>query len=100
MNLKFDVEILNLEGKPLVGPDQKPLTLKKAAVDALLALYPDEQTLSGEEKMKRYRIAKKITIGTEKDWTVEEIALVKKLIAKNYSSLLVGPAWELLEGNA
>jgi len=35
----------------------------------------------------------------ELDLTIEEIAKIKQLIGKGYGPLIVGQAWDMLEGN-
>ena len=99
MRISFDVVIHDLDGEPVIddtNPDQKkPLQLGVIARNALLASYQDEQGLSGDDKFQRFNLACR-TKG-EVDWTAEDIALLKKLIAKAYGPLIVGRAFEALE---
>ena len=102
MKINFVQEIQKLEGGVLVikqeGEPDKPMLLRMACVNALMGLYEDEKNLSGEEKVKRYDMATKIQAMSEVDFTTEEIATIKKLVAKSYSPLVVGQAWKMLEG--
>ena len=75
----------------------KPATLRFIAVKALSMVYQDEQSLSGEEKFKRYDLAMKIKADPV-DLEVEEISLIKKLIGKAYGPVIVWQAWNILEG--
>ena len=94
MKINFNQPIKNITGE-----DIKDLTLKSISVEALLATFPDEQSLSGEEKAKRYVLATRIYANPEGlEWTVEEVAKVKGLIGKGYGPLIVGQAWDMLEG--
>ena len=60
MKINFNVDLKNLEGETLENNGKK-ITLKGIACDSLLAGFPDESNLSGEEKAKRYELAKEIT---------------------------------------
>jgi hypothetical protein len=84
--------------KTIKGEEIKDLTLKSVSVEALLATFNDEQSLSGEEKAKRYLLATRIYANDELDLTVEEVAKIKQLVGKGYGPLIVGQAWEMLEG--
>jgi hypothetical protein len=91
--------ILNdLDGNPIDAAG-KPATLAGVAITALLATYKGEENLSGEEKLSRFNIAMKIKNATDVacELTVEDVALVKKLIGKAYGPLVVGQAWKALE---
>ena len=94
MKINFNQPIKNIQGEEI-----KDLTLKTVSVEALLATFSDEQSLSGEEKAKRYLLATRIYANPEDiDLTVEEISKIKQLIGKGYGPLVVGQAWEILEG--
>lgn len=96
----FDQTMKDLEGKPIKDENEKEITLKSIAVGALMASYPDEQNLSGEEKFKRYNLAVKINKGGEIEVSAEDISDLKKLIGKGFSVLAVGSAYKLLEANS
>jgi len=89
---------LGFKFKDLLGePIGKDLDLKSAASSALLGNYQDER-IEGAEKVLRYKLAMKIFgAGEEVELTAEEIALIKKLIARMFSVLITGQAWEYLE---
>ena len=100
MKINFDQELKTLDDQPIIS-ESKGVTLKSAAVNALLAIYPDEQNLSGEEKAKRYVLATRIyaNSGDKPDLSLEDIVLIKKLIGKAYGPLIVGQSFQILEGN-
>ena len=94
MKINFNQPIKNIQGEEI-----KDLTLKTVSVEALLATFSDEQSLSGEEKAKRYVLATRIYTNPEElGLTVEEVAKIKQLIGKGYGPLVVGQVWEMLEG--
>lgn len=100
MKVDFTKAFQTIEGEPLYEADnKKALTLKKVAIESLLAVFEDERNLSGEEKVKRYELALKISGNEIVDLKAEDIALIKKLITKGYSSLVVGQAWKMIEEN-
>jgi len=105
----FSAKILDLNGKSFVDdvkcpadqtgkrPCDDETTLAVIAMRALLAPYQDEQNLSGEDKFKRFALAMKIKDGGEVPVSAEDIALLKKLIGKLYTPLVVGRAFPLLD---
>lgn len=97
MRVNFGAPILDLKGKP-VNEDGKPLTLGSIACQAILMNYPDEQNLEGKEKVRRFTLAMQMVSEGESDMGIEDLALVKKLIAKAYGPLVVGRAYEIIDG--
>lgn len=101
--IDFTTVLTNLDGSPIIdgreGAEGKPieLTLSRAAVNALLADYADERGLAGEEKLKRAQLADKVYQKKAVELTAEQTALVKKLIAKAYTPLVVLRAWAALD---
>ena len=95
MKVEFSKVIKQLSGKPIVE-EGKDVILTTVACNALLSGFPDEQALPGEEKVKRFVLAEKIFKGAT-EFTAEEVALVKKLIGKAYTPLVVGRAFEILD---
>lgn len=78
----------------------KAVTLRRLSVNALLT---GEENLSGEQKLERGELAKKIFMApkdSELDLESKEIQLIKKQIGKCYNSLVVMQAWPLLEGKS
>lgn len=96
MKIDFSAAITNLDGTPAKDGDAD-VTLGKVSCGALLATYPDEQHLSGEEKVKRFRLAETAAKGGEQEIKVEDVALLKKLIAKAFPPLVVGRAYDIIE---
>jgi hypothetical protein len=89
----------DLDGVEVAGANGKPGTLRGITIDALLAVFQDEQNLSGEEKLKRWELAVKVkTTPDPVELAAEEISLIKKLIGKAYSALIVGQSFHFLEG--
>lgn len=93
--MDLDGDVLKREGK---NKELVDTTLKWACIQALLGLYRDEQDMDGEEKAKRYELARRLTVEAEPDLSVDELAKLKKLVGKAFGPSLVGPAYQLLEG--
>lgn len=91
MKINFDTKLKQIDGTEVDG------TVRELAVQALLATFNNEGEIGGDEKEKRYLLAKKIQAG-EQDLTVEEAALVKKLVGMAYQPLFVGQAYAVLNG--
>jgi len=75
----------------------EPLTLKDVAITALLTPQTQER-IEGKKKVDRWENAKRIYKGGKINFTVEDIAELKKLINNTYPSpLIVAQAFEMLE---
>ncbi len=106
MQINFTVEMKNIHGHTLKermpDPDEPgktiedAVTLKVISVNALLSV---EDGMSGKDKAKRYALAIQINQSDETglDLSIDDIALVKRLVGKNYSPLVVGQAWQILD---
>lgn len=83
------------DGAKIQKPDGKgPVTLASATVEALLLPSQD----SGEDKAKAYHLAMRVSKGGVQEVTVEEIAAIKKKIGEQWPPIIVGPAFDMLEG--
>ena len=60
MKLKVKAPIKGHDGDTVIGNGEN-LTYRKALCNALLANFPDEK-IDGEEKVRRYELAKKIAV--------------------------------------
>lgn len=104
MKVDFGQPLKTLDGVVIVDADksdetsQVEVTLKTVAINALTAAYADEKDLSGEDKLKRWELARKIH-GGNNEVSAEDVSLLKKLIGKAYGVAIVGPAYGMLEGN-
>lgn len=77
---------------------QKPdLTLGLVSFHALLGEYKDEPNLPGEEKYRRGELAARVRDAGELQLKAEEVALLKKVVAKAYGPLIVFKTWPLLD---
>jgi hypothetical protein len=95
--IKILTALTTLEGVEMNDENEKKITLRLIACNALQATFDDERNLSGEEKIKRFNLALKITKTDFPDLSAEEIAEIKKLIAKGYPPLIVGRCYEILD---
>lgn len=96
MKLNFSTPILDLEGKPCkVG--EKETTLGTVVIEALMAVFPDEQNLLGETKLKRFRLAEVAIKGGEQDLSVDDVSMIKALVGKAYGPLVVGRVYDMLD---
>jgi len=101
-DIEFSAIITDADGAPILdcvgnnctGP---PLTLGGVALRALTAQFEDERNLSGEEKFARGELALRVHKGGRIDVSAEDIATIKKLIAKGYGPLIVIRAWSMID---
>ncbi len=91
-------EVYPATGAPVAGTGE-PLTLLTVVTGSLSQIYQDEKTLTDDEKAKRGFLALQIYNATENvRLKVEDIALVKKMIAKRYSNtVIIARAWSMLD---
>ena len=99
MQRDFSLAFKTFDGTPIVQ-DEKPLTLQRVSINALMTPMDDEKNLGGEDKFARYKLASRINATSVVEVTAEEIAMLKKLIGKVYAPIIVGPAFEALEAEA
>jgi hypothetical protein len=98
MKLALTTELKSLENVVLLQEDGKtPITLSTVIGNALLATFQDEVNLSGEDKVKRFRLAEAAVLRNGYDFTIEDVALIKKLVAKAYGPLVVGRVFQILD---
>lgn len=98
MKLNFSAVINDLEGNPCKDAKGDNATLGSITVEALMATFPDEQNLLGADKVKRFRLAEQAFKGGTQEVEVDDVALLKTLIGKAYGPLVVGRAYDLIEG--
>lgn len=93
------------DGKPICGveikaadecPADKIFTLRIATRNALYATFEDEKNISGDDKFKRAELAQGI-VGGDVKLKAEDVALIKRLLAKLYGPLIVYQAWTALD---
>lgn len=92
----LDVLMLDMNDTAMEREKDVPLVVKDVAIIALTSQYNDEPNLNGDEKFRRFELAMKVNKGGAQDYAPEEIVLMKKLIGKAYSPLVVGRAFEVL----
>jgi len=95
MKVDFAQVLKALDGEFLKEGD-KVITLKMVCQAALLGQYQQEQP-DGQEKARRWLLAVTLPIGVV-DITPEDAALLKKVIGYAYAPLVVGQAYEMLNG--
>lgn len=101
--INFSSPILDLTGKQIAvvtsldaDAERVPATLAVVCVEALLSPLRGDSP-SGDEKMKRFELARKIHKAGEVSLSVEEISSVKNLVGLAWPALIQGATWELLD---
>lgn len=90
------------------GPDGEPIpfdsgerktTLRDICEQALLATHADERDLAVEKKVERYNLFNLIhDADVVLDLEAEQVSLIKTLIGKTFNVLIVGRAFDAIEG--
>jgi hypothetical protein len=96
MKKNFKVEIKDIKGEVIKNDKGQPTLYKDMIVDALLAIYQGEQSLDGVAKLQRYKLAIKVQ-NDEEEFAVEDITLIKNLVGKYATPLVVGQIYEFIE---
>jgi hypothetical protein len=118
--MKFDFSIVlnDLDGVPVEDTGKREIdqntgkmtkrgpTLRLgdvcAASLATAQKAPDGKDLDGEQKLKYYILAAQIRDqlkpdGPQADLTIEQVALLKAIVAQNYVPLISGQCWQIFE---
>lgn len=98
MNVDFGKVLTDFKGNPLSEQGGPNLKLGMAVELAMVALTPQAQRESGEEKYRNWKIASEAGRCVISSVSPEEVALMKTKIGEFFGAQVVGPAYELLNG--
>ena len=86
-------------GPVLVGEEGKEevLTLRLVCTRSLTAILRQDDSVKGEEKLRRGMLAERIYVNDEVELKAEEVALVKELVGRLYGPLVVLRVWRMLD---
>lgn len=98
MLIDFSTVMKTLDGAPIKRPGtDADLKLSHVCCDALFAVFEDERNLGGSEKAERFVLATKIHDKASMDMSVDDVALLKKLVGKAFTALIVGQAYAVFD---
>jgi hypothetical protein len=96
MKVQLNQELLDVEGKSISSGKAPKLFLKDVCINAVLTPFQEDKE---EDKWKKYELYKKLRdVKGEVELKVEEVSMIKKAIGKVNTTLVMGQAWEMLEG--
>ena len=96
MQINLLTEIVNLDGTPIPEASGKPMTLRSVFCNALTTQKQGE-TISGIDKVGRYNLAIQIFSAEEIDLGVDDVKLLRDIVADGYVPLVVGQIWNILD---
>ena len=97
MKINLLTEVANLDGTPIPeGANGKPMTLRSVFCSALVGQKQGE-VISGIEKVRRYNLATQIFSNDKIDLGIDDIKLLRDLVADGYIPLIVGQVWNILD---
>lgn len=116
MKIDFSTVLLDLDGRPLKGPDTskdpvgtnqngeplyplRDLTLANASVQGLMSQTQESIREPGEVKLRCYTLAQMVHKGGKIDLEPGDADFIKGRIASIFAPAVVGPAFNLLNGN-
>lgn len=96
MKIRVNQKLLDERGREIILQDKSVMMLRDVIINAILMPDKDDDE---KKKWEKYEIYKKLRDATseEIDFSVEEVALIKKLIGKYQPQLIMGQCWEMLE---
>lgn len=96
--IDFSQVLTGVDGAELKEAADKPLTLRSAAVLALVAAYEDERQLDSREKFTRGVLAQRIHRATKPiDLKSDEVTKLKALVGKAFGPAVLVAAWPMLD---
>ena len=97
MKIKMNQNLVGIDGKIIPTADKPALTLKDVCIGSLLTPVQEDKE---KEKFEKYEIYKKInTNDKEVELTIENLAVIKKVVGIFQPPLIMGQCFELLECN-
>lgn len=98
MKIDFSQTFKDLKGEVLKDKDAADalVNLKDICHLSLLAPQASEKA-DGSKKVKMYQLAQKLNVDGEIDLKAEEVVLLKEVIGKVCTTIIVGQAYEMLE---
>lgn len=100
MKRNLDTLLLDLKGEPVkegVGGETRPVTVGSILIQSLLTLTQEDQSLAADAKVTRYKLGLKVAPGGEVELTSEDLALLKLLVGRLFSPLVVGRVYDWCE---
>ncbi len=96
MKIDMTQKLHALNGE-ILKDGEKEVTLRDVCITALL--NGQEESHMGDQKARRWQIAKSVKENDAPDIMAEDVALIKQLAGKAFTPMVIGPMYELLEGN-
>ena len=97
MKIDLTKNFIDHKGSLILDGD-KPWTLKNVIGQSLLSTFQGDEKLEGQKKYQLYQLGLKLEKESSVELTAEEIALIKDRISKGFTVLVMGQAWDMLEG--
>ncbi len=99
MKIDFSQKFSGFDGATMKDTKtDKELSLADICVEALLSV-DREDPIDGIEKLKRYDLALEIYQGKKESLSAEEVVLLKELVGKYFTTLVVGQAFPMLDSD-
>ena len=97
MKIDLTQKMMRIDDKPFTNPETNvDYTLKDVVIEAILA---PEQKEDNKKKYSKYELYLKIKAVTKSvELTTDEISEIKRLIGEVKPALIMGQAWNMLEG--
>lgn len=106
MKINFLQTMKDLDGKNSQDENKDDISCGKVAIRALMLSISDgrqNSNISADQKFKQYKLAmlidKSMDDNTDAEFTIEDVALIKKVVGEFYNPLIVGQMYDLLENS-
>jgi len=100
MTIDFSQTITKLNGQVFPDDDGQPLTLGRAAANALgvVNVNPDSsQPLTPKEARERRKLAKRLHGSSMAEVSLDEAAMIQKILVRAYAPAVSGEACDMIE---
>lgn len=98
MKVQLNQVIKNFYEAPVTKEGGEKYTVRDVLADSILT-QKDAQSITNEEKMKRWTLAKKVQKSKDSvEMTIEEVAKIKELVLANATTWVAGQVADALEG--
>ena len=96
MKLNVTQALRGIDGNELKDSEELVL-LRAVCVNALMAQLEEDQSQTGEQKVKAHSLATRLFNEDEPELQAEDVSLLKDRIGKCFGPAVVGPAFAMLD---
>ena len=97
MKIDWKKVVLKRSGEPEKLPTGESLTVGYLCVNSLYLMTEQDRTLSGKDKYDLHKLAKKVDLEPDSDFTIEQLGKIKEHVGRKETVWGVGQVFECIE---